>query len=489
MKGMSIAQISAEPTKQIEMKRYMPWLFFSSSFGQGFGPLLVLSYLSFYVADYMGMSLITLGVVLTGCNVSDWAFTLITGTIVQKTNTKWGQYRPFILTMPVLIFVCYVTIFSVASSELVNVIVIASCYGISGFGWQCLTLANNGLMSKVAGASGSNRLQVTSRSRIGGQAAGIFTAMITSPLIQWTTERGINGYQIMAIGYGFMYMIPNFILFFFSKENDQYDPNFKAPESGGSVSIGELWKATLSNYHFVILFLAMIVVSVDDNAVAPLNTYYFRYSLNNFPLLAVQGTISLIVGTVAATVMVPLAKKLGKKNSAITAFALGCLSQIGVAFFTDGNFLMKVILVSLNRFTDAIFFTWGINLYLDTAEYQQWKTGKDMKAFVMGLSNMVPRIASVFGAPFSAIVLTRAGYSPATQTMADPGLMCFFIGITPAITYFLAALIFKFGYKMTDEMAQEYADYNKRMEEERLGIAAAAAARDEFNEMVDDLDI
>ena|GEM_PF-775584 len=473
---MSIAQAPLAGSASGEaMKRYMPWLFFAVMFGQGFGPLLVLQYLSFYVSDYMGMSLVTLGIVLTGCNVSDWAFTLITGTIVQRTNTRWGQYRPWIFFSPILIFVCYVTIFSgFVASELVNIIVIAACYGISGFGWQTLQLSNNGILTKVAGADGATRLLLSARMQMGTRFAGIFTAMITAPLIQYSTEHGFNGYRLMAIGYGFVYLIPNITMFFLSKKYDQFDPDFKAPTAGGSVKVWELWKTTFTNPHFLIIFLAGITISVDDNMVAPLNTYFFRYSIGNFSLLAVSGTISLFIASIAATLMRPVAQKLGKRNSALISFAIGVFLNIGIAFLTHQNFVAKVVLVSCLQVQFILFTIWGINLYLDAAEYQEWKTGKDMKAFVMSMNNMVPRIASVFGAPFSAIVLSQSGYNPATQTMANPEIMTMFIGLLPAFTYACGFLIYLFGYKMTEEKAQEYADFNKKRREERIAAALAA---------------
>lgn len=439
----------------------MPYLFAFTAFCQGFGTVLVLQYLSYYVTEYMGMSLGMLSLVLSACTTADFVFTIITGPIVQKTMTKWGQFRPFIITCPFIIVAGYIVIFyGFKSTDTIMAAIIATCYGGTGFCWQCLTASNNGLMAKVAGASASNRLSITSKNTIASRCAGVFTSMITAPFIQWSGESGINGYLILTLIYGSLTILPNIFLFFLTKEYDVYIPDFKAPESKSNVKVSEMYLETFKNPHFLVHFIAQIVVSVDNYVVSPLNTYYYRYSIGNFSLLAVAGTISVGVGIAAATFMPPVARRLGKRRSAMTAYSIGCVVNIFIAFFTNGNFVAKVILASCQTFAETIIGTWGINYYLDIAEYQEYKTGKDMKAFVISMANMTPRLSAMLGNPFAPMVLASSGYDSVSKTMSNPFKMCLFIGLTPAATYVMSALIYKFAYKLTDEQAKEYAEYN-----------------------------
>jgi len=456
------------------MKKHMPYLFAFTAFCQGFGVVLVLQYLSYYVTEYMGMSLGALAVVLSACTTADFVFTIITGPIVQKTMTRWGQFRPFIITCPFIIVLGYIVIFyGFKSTDTVMSIMIATCYGLTGFCWQCLTASNNGLLSRVAGASASNRLSITSKNMIAARVAGVFVNMITSPFIQWSTDRGINGYLILTLGYGFLTIFPNIFLFILTKEYDQYDPNYKAPESPANVKVLSMYLETFKNPHFIVFFISQFVVSVDNYVVMPVNTYYWRYSVGNFSLMGLAGTISVGVGIVAATVMPPISRRLGKKNSAITAYSLGAVVNVLIAFLTDGNYIAKIILVTCNTFADTIFGTWGINLYLDIAEYQEYTTGTDMRAFVISMANMTPRLAAMAGNPFAPLVLRYAGYDGASGTMANPFRMCMLIGLTPATTYVMAALILKFFYKLTDEDAAMYAEAN--------ALKRAAAGGDTFD--------
>jgi len=470
---MSDLQARVEPTG---MKKHMPYLFAFTAFCQGFGTVLVLQYLSFFVTEFMGMSLASLALILSGCTFADYIFTIVTGPIIQKTMTKWGQFRPYIITCPFVIVAGYTVIFyGFKASDLVMGILIAGCYGATGFAWQCLSASNNGLLSKVAGASAENRLSITSKVAVGARLAGLFTSMITAPFIKMATDNNFNGYLVLTLAYGFLTILPNIFLFFMTREYDVYNPDFRAPQSTSNVKVSEMYIDTLKNPHFLALFISAVVSGVGAQMVSPLNTYYFRFSVGNLSLMALSGTISVFVGIAAAAVMPPVARRLGKKRSAVITRYIAFVINVLIAFFTDGNFVAKVVLVSINSFAGAIFAAWGINMYLDVAEYQQWKTGKDMRAFVMSMSNMTARLGAVLGTPLAPFILANSGYDPVTGTFADTFRMCLFIGLAPAITSLLSGLIYQFGYRLTDEQAIEYAQHNQKMAEEKAAAEKAAA--------------
>ena len=472
---MSNPQVTIEPTG---MKKHMPYVFSVVAFGQGFGVVLILQYLSYFCTEYLGMTMAQVALVLSVCNIADWAFTFITGPIVQKTNTRWGQFRPFILIAPIVILITYIVVFvGIKTSNTVMTGIIIVMYATSGFCWQTLSASNAGLLSKVAGASADNRLSITSKNQIASRIAGICTSMATAPVLANFTERGLNGYIVLTVIYGTLGILPNILLFIMTKEYDVYNPHFKAPESTSNVKVSTMYLDTFRNPHFLAIFIAAIVASIGTQAIQPLNTYYWRYSVGNFSLLALSGTVSMFVNLGAATLIIPFAKRLGKKRSAVISRFLVAIVNIGVAFFTDGNYIMKIVLVSCSTLFGAMFMTWGINYYLDVAEYQQHTTGKDTKAFVVSMSNMTARLGGVIGAPIGMWILSQTGYDAATRTLDNTYLLCMFIGFAPAITGIISGLIYQFGYRLTDAKAAEYAQLNKaKAEEERAARTAAAGS-------------
>ena len=455
----------------------MPYVFSVVAFGQGFGVVLILQYLSYFCTEYLGMTMASVALVLSVCNIADWSFTFITGPIVQKTNTKWGQFRPYILIAPILILVGYTVVFvGIQASNTVITAIIIAMYGSTGFCWQVLSASNSGLLSKVAGASADNRLSITSKNQVAARIAGICTSMATAPVIQGFTERGLNGYLLLTLIYGILGIIPNIILFITTKEYDVYNPDFKAPTSTSNVKVSDMYLTTFKNPQFLAIFMAAVILSIGTQAIQPLNTYYWRYSVGDFSLQALSGTISMFVNLGTAAITIPIARKLGKKKSAVISRFLVAFVNVGVAFFTDGNFIAKVILVSTSTLCGSFFAAWGVNYYLDVAEYQEYTTGKDMKAFVLSMSNMTARIGGVIGAPIGMWILGQTGYDAAAKTLSNTSLLCMFIGLAPALTGIIAGLIWQFAYKLTDAKAAEYAKANAEKRAEAKAAAEAAAA-------------
>jgi Na+/melibiose symporter-like transporter len=78
----------------------------------------------------------------------------------------------------------------------------------------------------------------------------------------------------------------------------------------------------------------------------------------------------------------------------------------------------------------------------------------------------------MIGSPLSAAILAASGYDPVARTMENSFRLCLYIGGFPAFTYLVAALIYLFGYKLTDAQAKEYAEFNAA---KRAGDTAAMA--------------
>ncbi|MCL2632017.1 MAG: MFS transporter [Coriobacteriia bacterium] len=463
-------------SEQLEMKKSLPYFFTFSQFSQSFGTVLILQYLSFFVTDFMGISLATLAVILSACTIGDYVGTIVTGPVVQKTMTKLGQFRPFILVCPWIITICYSIVFyGFHMAEGTTAFLIGAMYTTAGFAWSSMQTARNGLIAKVAGASADNRLSITSKAAIGGRVGGVVTALVTAPIIRITGESGMNGYFILNTIYMIILITPGILLFIATKEYDTYNPDFRA-SAVTNVKVTEMYIDTLKNPTFLVVFLAAILTQIGTQAIGPLNTYYFRYSVGNWDLLAVSGTISMGIGIAAATFMIPVSRKLGKKKSAVISSFLVSGLNVLIAFFTDGNFVIKVILVSCVTFSQAILLAWGINLYLDAAEYQLYKTGKDVRSFVMSLSNMTARLGAVIGTPVAAIILSYSGYDPVERTFENTRTLCMFIGLAPALMSALAGLVYLFAYRITDQQAKEYAEMNQKAADERAAAAAATSS-------------
>ena len=468
---------------QYVMKKTMPIFFMISQFGQNFSTVVYMQFQVFFLTNYMRMSLPAITMTLLSTRIGDFICSLLTGPVLQKTNTKLGQYRPYLVMNPILVTIGnYLVFMNVRGTEFFQGFIVALGMLFVGIAMNFQLPVINGLMALAAGTNTDNRLSITSKNAIATRVAGLLSSSITAPLLTLLVGNGYNAYLILTISYCLLFCIgTSIVLFSQTKDLDKYDPNKKATTgSTSSLKMSQMYKDSFSNPQFVVVLLAGALVSSQQQAVNQFNAYYFRYSVGNMNLLAFAGTISTAVGLGAALVMPPIARKLGKKRSAVVAMLVQFAANIVIMFWTDARtyqhaLTVKIIANAVAMIGNSILLAWGANLFLDTAEYQLWKTGKDTRPFILTFQGFPVKIAMLVAAPVAAYVLPASGFDQATLTMANTNTLCWWIGFIPCIGFGIAFLLYQFAYKISDQQAKEYAEHNRRVMEERKAAAAAAA--------------
>ena len=462
-------------TEAKPMPKNIPWLYFFVNIGQAFGTAVPLYYLMYFLTDFAGMTPAIVAGILLVSRVVDFAFALVAGPIVQKSNMRWGQYRSWILISVFLVQIGIFMLFinpDIALSA--KIIIVSIGYILQNAPMNTLITAQYGLMARIAGASTENRLAISAKVMQGMRAATIFVSAASLPFINYILSLGANGFLIVSMIYGAMMILSTLVLFVKTKEYDQYNPNMK---NVASVSLGQMYGQTLRNSQLWVVLIAQTLITTGIVLVASIQIYYFQYSIGNVNMQPVSATIMAIVGCAAAFIMAPVARKIGKKNSAITTtlFGVACMSLIGL--FAHQNVSFFIVMSAINAFGAAIVGTVGVNLFLDTAEYQLYKTGKDSRAFVMSLYNIPMKIGLAASSPIAAFMLTTSGYAQdivdgtLVPSMSNPLLFVRWFGLLLAAIYMVSALMYIFLYKITDAKAAEYMAENQR----RAAAAATAA--------------
>ena len=459
------------------MPKNIPWLYFFFNMGQAFGTSVPMYYLMFFLTDFAGITPAVVAGILLVSRVVDFLVALIAGPIVQKSNMRWGQYRSWIFSCSVLVQVGVFLMFINPDISLTAKIIIVSVgYILQNVPMNFLVTAQYGLMAKITGANTENRLAITAKLMQGMRVSTIVVGAATLPFINYILSIGANGFLIVSMIYGSTMIISSLVLFFKTKEFDRYNPAMK---NGMDVSLGQMYGQTLRNSQIWVVLIAFTLTTTSILLVVSIQIYYFQYSIGNVNMQPVSATIMAVVGCVASFIMAPVARKIGKKNSAITSALFGAICMALIGFFAHQNVWFFIVISAINGFGAALVGTVGINLFLDAAEYQLYKTGKDSRAFAMSLYNIPMKIALAVSSPIAALLLTHSGYSQETvdgilvTSMSNPQLFVRWFGLLLAAIYLVGVFLYAFLYKITDAKAAEYIAENQR----RVTEAAAAAAK------------
>ena len=450
----------------------VPWIFFMNIFTQTFGIQVTLQFMNMFMTNYAMISPLTVASILTVGRLVDLGVSMVAGGIVQKANLKTGPFRTWIvINGPLLAIGNFLIFWNPDVGQTAKIVIFIIGYFFRNIPQNFIMSAQNALIGKVAGSDMDARLAITARNIQGTQASAIVTSALTVPLTTYFNNAIGNGrgYLIVAMLYCAFQTVGQIIVYKALSPYDQYDPNLKNVQgSSANVKVTHMYGDTLKNPQIWILMTAGILAQIAMFTLSPLNAYFFTYALGDINLMAVSTTTASFLGLLIAFAAPPIAKKMGKKNSAIVSYFGSLIGYIGMAMFSHGNFVMYMVFTIFNRIIMGPVGSIGVNLWLDAAEYQLYKTGRDSRPFIMSLNSMTMKIGQMISSFTYVWVLNYCNFDnsvPGAVTLDSLKLtrgLFSFLGICYGI---MGLLYCAFG--INEAKAKEYAEHNQKMLAER----------------------
>jgi len=448
------------------MPKSTPWLFFFQNIGMALGTSVPMYYLMYFLTDFAGITPAIAGAILLISRVADFLFALVAGPIVQKSNMKWGRYRSWLLISVVLVQIGIFMMFINPDIPLgAKAIIVCIGYILQNAPMNSLITAQYGLMANITGASTESRMAISAKVLQGINLATIIVSAVTLPFINYILARGGNGFLVVSMIYGAAMLISTLVMFVKTKKFDTYEQSLK---NVMSVGVGQMYGQTLRNFQLWVVLIAHSLSMTAILSVAAVGLYYFQYSVGNVNMQPVSTTILAIVACVASFIMAPAARKIGKRNSAIASALFGVVCMTLIGLFAHQNVWFYIVTSAVLGFGAALVGTVGVNLFLDAAEYQLYKTGKDSRAFVMSLYNLPMKIGLAVSSLIAAFMLDNSGYTQKivdgslVTSMSDPQRFVWWFGMILAAIYLVGMLMYIFLYKITDAKAAEYVAENQK---------------------------
>ena len=406
----------------------------SEKIGYGFGDMsssmfwkLFSYFLPFFYSNVFGLSLADAGILMLVTRIWDAVSDPMMGIICDRTKTRWGKYRPYLLffalpfavcgillfTTPengktlwaYITYICMMTVYTginVPYGSLLNVMTADSdeksvlssyrmffAYGgsfIALFAWE--PLCNMFDKARVVSA----------------EAAGGLASISISP-VAW------NRAMIVIAACCFIFFILSFLL---TKEH---------VKSESTVSVGQDLKLLLKNKPWWLLIGAALASNLFNTVRGTTTAYFFAdYILKTVEMapqwaFLVSASIFLSIGEVAnmvgVVIAVPMSKKLGKKSTYMVSMAV--LIVLSIAFFflpatTGGYWAMLFFQILISTFTGIISpLVWS--MYADVADYSELKDGTASTGLIFSSASMAQKFGGAFGGSAVMWLLAAFGYN------------------------------------------------------------------------------
>jgi Na+/melibiose symporter-like transporter len=463
----------------------------------------ILFQLNFYT-DTMGIAAGIAGTLLLVGRFWDAFFDPMMGVLADRTNTRWGKFRPWVLWTALPFAVAMVLAYTVPGFSYGPTLVYAALTNIL---LMTLYSANNtpySAMTAVMTGDVNERTSISSFRFVAALIAQLIVGGFTLPLVaKFGQGNNAKGWQ-MTIGLWALICVACFVITFLSTR-ERIQPLAQEKVSIRQ-SFGTLGKIGPWIAMFIVTLAHFTANSMRDGTVI----YFFQYYVNKdrlfeflrgaglpyaaggasasgwwfsllnafglvinatksnvsavgFSLWNISGQVVLVIGVLFATY---LSIKFGKKSVALTGFALTTIFMAGFIFLPPDNIWAIFVMVWLRSlvYAPTIPLLWA--MFADVADYAEWKTGRRTTGVIYATVLFALKVGLSLGGFLAGWLLSGYGYKPnVPQTQHALLGIRLAISIYPAILYSIvvgALCFYSIGKKLNLQIQDELAERRKR---------------------------
>ncbi|WP_276210988.1 MFS transporter [Heyndrickxia coagulans] len=416
------------------------------------------AYLLFYYTDVDGISPAVIGTLFLVVRVLDAVFDPVMGAIMDKTNSRWGKARPYLLwaafPLALFTFLCFTTPhFSVAGNRIYAYVT----YILLGMSFSMQTIPVNSLTARMTDNLQERTLLTTIRMIL--VYIGILLSIsCATPLAQYFGgDDQAKGFQITALVYAAASFALNLISFLAVRERVAVKPEKKH-------GVKKTLTVLIRNKPLLILASSFLAFAVGFNIKLTTMVYYFTYNVHRKDLVF-MGTLLFFGAALISNMFIPsLSKKWDRKNVMMISAALSLISYVGLQFTAYSSIPLILFLLFVSGFFTTPLNTLAWGMLADCVDYAEWKTGIRAEGVVISSMSFTNKLGVALAGSFSAFFLNKAGYVPnVAQSVSSLQAIKDMNAIIPGIFILLSVLLISF-YPITEN---RYKKMMKELEQRR----------------------
>ena len=370
---------------------------------------MIATLLTLFYTDYAGVSVATVGLVMLISRFFDGGSDVVMGFIVDRTHSKWGQSRPWILWMSLPYALSAILLFSVPhTNATIQFLYIFVTYNFCTT--ICYTAINlpYGSLSAMMTRDSKER-DLLSVFRMGLSPMGrIIAVTCTMPLIKLFGDDQSAWIKVMSIWAAIAFLL--LITCFVKCEETVHI----AARSEEKVPVGRSLKALVTNQYFWAVLLLWMFQSTNQAVVGTILPYYCKYVFHNdswmYSTLYLSETIVLIV----FTFLCPLLRDmLGKRNMIVAGAVLVLISQ-GLFFLNTTSFSWCLFTTMLRGVGEAPLCAFVFGMIGDVVEFGQWKHHIRQESFIFAGGSVGTKLGTGIAQASIAGLMSLCGYISST---------------------------------------------------------------------------
>jgi GPH family glycoside/pentoside/hexuronide:cation symporter len=468
-------------------------LSFGEKLGYGcgdFGSVLfwqtIMIHLLFFYTDVFGLEAKIAGIMFFVSRVLDAIFDVVIGMTADRTKSRWGKFRPYILFGAIPLGVAAVFAFTTPGFGEVGKIVYAYVtFILFMFLYSTVNIPYTSLLGVIS-SDPHERTKAASFKFVGAYLAGIIVSATALPFAgKFGHGSPAKGWQTTMLIYAIIAFIFFMITFLATRERIQ-------PIAKEKTNVKKDLKDISQNIPWIMLFAVTILFILFVCIRLSVTNHYFKYYVDEqvvpwlsqtfnavnknilnpvfrilgrpenallaeghkfgFEVLAsIFHTLGQALSLIGVLLVPYFGKLVGRKNALIILFILAMLFTGAFMFFKPSNLILIYLFQAFGSITGGPISPLLWSMYADTADYSEWKTGRRATGLVFSASIMSNKLGWAFGSMIAAFILAMTGFIPGILQTGDVqnGLKAM-MSIIPVAAGIIALLIIILFYKLDD---------------------------------------
>jgi glycoside/pentoside/hexuronide:cation symporter, GPH family len=432
-------------------------------------------YGTMFYTDTFGLTAVAVAAMFGIVRSFDSVAVFVAGIVADRTNTKWGKFRPFTIWLAIPYGIvgalCFFTPGLAQGGKLV--------YAYATYlGFGLLYAAINIPYSSLLGVISADPVERASASQfrfVGAFSAGAVIAFALPSLVK--TLGGVDpasdkAEQVVSNQHGYLYAMGMFALlsvflwfgtFMSTKER------VKPPAAQESSLLKDI-KSIVTNVPWLVLFLlglfTLSYVSMRNATAA----YYIKYYVGARPMFGATRSVEVLMGwfngigmiaAIVGTIVLAgtLTTRLGKKVAYISLMGVSALLTIAYYWIPPDAVitifvLQTLVSVFMGPTTPLVF-----AMYTDAVDYSEWKDGRRATGLVMSASSLAQSVGWTVGGMLGGVLLAAFGYEAnakqTPETLDGLKLMMSWIPASCAALATIAMILYPLNEKKMKQIVSD----------------------------------
>ena len=431
----------------------------AEKFGYGLGDLasnivfqVVINFMMYFYTDVFGIGAAAVGTLMLVVRLFDAVTDPLMGGIADRTRTRWGRYRPYLVWVAVPYGILAVMTFTTPDlSDSGKLVYAYVTYALLMTAYTAINIPYSALGGVITSDT-QERASVQSWRFMLAMAGGALVTASTLPLVDFFGQGDRQyGFRMAMVVLAALAVLSFFGCFALTKERE--DPTAKAAKQnifGDFVSVlkNDQWRLIA-----IITFVLLVAVAMKGAA----TPYYVEYYLGRPDLITLFLTSGMLAGIAGAVTANWLAARICKVRVMKWAVLGIVVFHVALALVPRDGVALALALVVVANFCHMVVIPYLFSAVPDTGDYGLQRWGKGAMAMSFSGHLLALKIGIAVGGALTGWILAYVGYAPnVEQTESALRGIIFNLAVSQVIAGLLVLACLAF-YRLTREWAEQHA--------------------------------